>query len=102
MALTDKVYNEFELLSRHIKVLQIVMEKQPIGIVRISQELGVGEHEVRHSLGVLEEMGFVKPTPNGAIIKGNIKDGVIKAAEVLDDISQTAKVLKKELLRLVM
>ncbi len=101
MVLTDKVYNEFELLSRHIKVLQIVKEKQPIGIVRIANELGIGEHEVRHSLGVLEEMNFIKPTPNGAIIKGNIKDNVIKAAEVLDDISQTAKVLKKELLRLV-
>ncbi|NPA75785.1 MAG: hypothetical protein GXO25_06875 [Euryarchaeota archaeon] len=99
--LTDKVYTELELLSRHIKVLEIVKEKQPIGIVRIAQELGVGEHEVRHSLGILEEMGFIKPTPNGAIIKGNIKDNVLKTAEILDDVSQTAKVLKKELLRLV-
>ena len=100
--LTQKVYDELELLSRHIKVLEIVKEKQPIGIVRIAQELGIGEHEVRHSLGVLEGMGFIKPTSNGAMLKNGIREGVMQTAEVLDDISQTAKILKKEILKLVM
>ena len=100
--LTQKVYDELELLSRHIKVLGIVKEKQPIGIVRIAQELGIGEHEVRHSLGVLESIGFIKPTSNGAMLKGGIREGVMQTAEVLDDISQTAKILKKEILKLVM
>ncbi len=99
--LTERIYNELNLLSRHVKVLQIVKEYQPIGIVRISNMLEIGEHEVRHSLGILEEAGLVKPTPNGAVIKGNIKEELIRSAEVLDDLSNTAKVLKKEILRMV-
>ncbi len=99
--LTDKLYSEMELLSRHIKVLEIVKEKQPIGIVRISQELGLGEHEVRHSLRILENEGFIKSTPNGAVIRGNIKDGLLNAVEVLDEVSQTIRIIKREILKLV-
>ncbi len=99
--ITDKLYSELELLSRHISVLSIVKEKQPIGIVRIANELGLGEHEVRHSLSVLEGAGLIKPTPNGAVIRGNIRDEVLKIVEVLDEISQTTQVLKRELLKLV-
>ncbi len=99
--LAQKLYNELELLSRHIKVLEIVKEKQPIGIVRIAQELEIGEHEVRHSLGILEEVGLIKPTPNGAIIKGNIKEEMLKNAEVLDDVVQTARIIKREILKMV-
>ena len=99
--LTERIYTELSLLSRHIKVLEIVKEYQPIGIVRISNMLDIGEHEVRHSLGVLEDAGLIKPTPNGAIIRGNIKDEVIQSAEILEELSQTAKMLKKEILKLV-
>ncbi len=99
--LTKNLYGELELLSRHIKVLEIVKEKQPIGIVRMSQILGIGEHEVRHSLSVLEEEGLIKPTPNGAVIRGNIKDNILRVAEVLDEIGDTAKILKREMLKLV-
>jgi len=99
--ITDKLYGELELLSRHIKVLEIVKEKQPIGIVRIANEMGLGEHEVRHSLSVLEAEGLIKPTPNGAVIRGNIRDDVLKIVEVLDEISQSTRVLKRELLKLV-
>ncbi len=99
--LAQKLYDELELLSRHLKVLEIVKEKQPIGIVRIAQELEMGEHEVRHSLGILEEVGLIKPTPNGAMIKGNLRDELLNTAEVLDDVAQTAKVIKKEVLKMV-
>ena len=99
--ITDRLYSELDLLSRHIKVLEIVKEKQPIGIVRIANELGLGEHEVRHSLSVLEEAGLIKPTPNGAVLRGNIKEEVLKIVEVVDEISQTARIIKRELLKLV-
>ncbi len=99
--LSERLYNELELLSRHIKVLELVLKKQPIGIVRIAQELHIGEHEARHSLKILADAGLVKATPNGAIIKGNIRDEIIKTAEVLDEVSQTARTMKREILKLV-
>ena len=99
--LTEKLYEDLDILSRHIKVLELVKEKQPIGIVRMSQILEIGEHEVRHSLSVLEDEGLIKPTPNGAVIRGNIRDNILKIAEVLDEIGNTSQLLKKEILKMI-
>jgi len=77
------------------------MEKQPIGIGRIAQILEIGEHEVRHSLAVLEQEGLIKPTPNGAIINGNINDALINLAEELNEIEDITKLIRKEVLKLV-
>ncbi len=99
--LVKKIYDQLELLSRHIRVLSVVREKQPIGIGRIAQILGIGEHEVRHSLSILEQGGFIKPTPNGAIINGNINDALLDLAEKLSDVEDITKLIRKEVLELV-
>ncbi len=99
--LTKRIYDELELLSRHIRVLEVVMKKQPVGIIRISQILGIEEHEVRRSLATLENNGFIKPTPNGAIIDGNIKDSLLELAEQLGEIEDIVKILRKKVLTLV-
>jgi len=99
--LTKRIYDELELLSRHIRVLEVVMKKQPVGIIRMSQILGIEEHEVRRSLATLENNGFIKPTPNGAIIDGNIKDGLLELAEQLEEIEDIVKILRKKVLALV-
>jgi len=99
--LAKKIYEQLDLLSRHIRVLEIVREKQPIGIGRIAQILQIGEHEVRHSLAVLEQGGLIKPTPNGAIINGNINDALLNLAEELNEIEDITKLIRKEVLKLV-
>jgi len=99
--LTKRIYDELELLSRHIRVLEVVIKKQPVGIIRMSQILGLEEHEVRRSLAALENNGFIKPTPNGAIIEGNIKDDLLELAEQLGEIEDIVKILRKKVLSLV-
>ena len=99
--LTKRIYDELELLSRHIRVLEVVMKKQPVGIIRMSQILGLEEHEVRRSLAALENNGFIRPTPNGAVIEGNIKDDLLELAEQLGEIENIVKILRKKVLTLV-
>ena len=99
--LTEKVHNELEILSRHLKVFEAVKSNQPIGIVRLSQLTGLDEHEVRHSLSVLEDEGVIKPTPQGAVINGDIREYALKIAEDLDEVSNVAKVIKRELLSIL-
>lgn len=99
--LTEKVHDDLELLSRHVKVLETVKNNQPIGIVRISQLTELDEHEVRHSLSVLEDENLIKPTPQGAIINGDIKEYILQIAGDLDNISSVAKVIKGELLSIL-
>ncbi len=99
--LTKKLHDEMELVARHIKVLEIVKDNQPIGIVRISQLTGLNEHEVRHSLSVLEDEGLIKPTPKGAVINEDIKEYLLKLGEELEEVSNVAKVLKREVIKML-
>jgi len=99
--LAKKIYEQLDLLSRHIRVLEVVREKQPIGIARISHILNIGDYEVRHSLAILEKNGLIEPTSNGAVIKGNINDALLTLAEELNEIEDITKLIRKEVLKLV-
>lgn len=59
--------SEVELVRRHIKVLRLVVQKGPIGILKLSSLSGLPQHKVRYSLRVLEQGGIIRPSPNGAI-----------------------------------
>ncbi len=100
--LTKRLYEEVDLLSRHLRVLKVVMEYQPIGIIRISKLLGIEAHEVRNSLSTLESNGFIVATPSGAMIKEDIKDKVLQVAQSLKEIRNSIDILRKEYLELVM
>ena len=65
--LTDKLRREVELLQRHILVLSAVSAKKPIGIMRLSEEIGLPPHKVRYSLRLLEHAGYIGPSTHGAV-----------------------------------
>jgi Uncharacterized protein conserved in archaea len=44
-----------------------VIESEPIGIVKMSDETGYPHHKVRYSLRVLEEENLIEPSSQGAI-----------------------------------
>jgi len=66
--LTDKLRCEVELLQRHILVLSAVNTSQPIGIMKLSEEIGLPPHKVRYSLRLLEHAGYIGPSTHGAIV----------------------------------
>ena len=59
--------NEVALLKRHVAILKLVSEKEPIGILKLSQLSGMPQHKVRYSLRILEQKGIIKPSSKGAI-----------------------------------
>ncbi|WP_231183007.1 hypothetical protein [Haladaptatus sp. DYF46] len=62
----DTLTREIDLIERTLEVLLLVQEHEPIGIRRLSRRSGTEHHEVRSSLRVLEEDGYIESTPNGA------------------------------------
>lgn len=54
-------------MKRHLRILQFVVEHEPIGIKSISKESGHPPHQVRYSLRILQETGLVRPTEDGAV-----------------------------------
>jgi predicted transcriptional regulator len=77
---------ELELLSRHIKMLQFVQEHGPIGIIRLSQLLGVPKHKVRYSLRILEREGFIKPSTAGAMSTEKVNQLFESIQAILSDV----------------
>ncbi|MGB3908695.1 MAG: hypothetical protein WBL02_09740 [Methanomethylovorans sp.] len=65
--LLDQIEKELDLSERHLVVLKTVMEKGPIGILKLAEETGMPTHKVRYSLRVLEQEQLIKPSMQGAI-----------------------------------
>ncbi|WP_435078646.1 hypothetical protein [Halococcus sp. AFM35] len=83
----DRLEREVDMLSRHFQVLELVLENEPIGIVKMSNETGYEHHEVRYSLRVLEEEQLIEPTNNGAIATDQASEFVADLDEKLDTVS---------------
>lgn len=65
--LFDQIERELDLSERHLVVLKTVVEKGPIGILKLAEETGMPTHKVRYSLRVLEQEQLIKPSIQGAV-----------------------------------
>ncbi|MFB6080871.1 MAG: hypothetical protein ABEJ81_07735 [Haloferacaceae archaeon] len=82
----DRLEKEVDMLERHLQVLRMVINNEPIGIVKMSNETGYPHHKVRYSLRVLEEENLIEPSSQGAITT----DRTAEFVDELDDkIDQT-------------
>lgn len=88
--ITSKLTSELELLERHILMLKITKDNQPIGIIRLSESLNIPKHKVRYSLRLLEEAGLIEATSGGA----RVTDGY---DEFMTDVSDYLAELKKKI-----
>jgi predicted transcriptional regulator len=62
-----KMKDEIELLSRHIEVAKAVADHEPIGIMKLAELLALPSHRIRYSLHVLEQLGYIRASPEGAV-----------------------------------
>lgn len=63
----NKMKDEIELMSRHLDVARAVASHQPIGIMKLSELLDLPAHRIRYSLHVLEQEGYIRASPEGAV-----------------------------------
>jgi len=70
----DRAFEEIELIGRHIEMLKVTKKMQPIGIIRLSEELGIPKHKVRYSLRLLEKDGLIIATNEGAMVSDKYED----------------------------
>ena len=74
------------MLERHLQVLRMVIENEPIGIVKMSNETGYPHHKVRYSLRVLEEESLIEPSSQGAITTEHTQEFINELDDKLDDV----------------
>jgi|GEM_PF-62162 len=82
----DRLEKEVDMLERHLQVLRMVIDSEPIGIVKMSNETGYPHHKVRYSLRVLEEESLIEPSSQGAITTEQTHEFVDELDEKLNHI----------------
>jgi len=82
----DRLEKEVDMLERHLEVLRMVIENEPIGIVKMSNETGYPHHKVRYSLRVLEEENLIEPSSQGAITTDRTHEFVDELDDKVDEI----------------
>lgn len=90
----DRLEKEVDMLERHLEVLRMVIENEPIGIVKMSNETGYPHHKVRYSLRVLEEENLIEPSSQGAITTDKTEDFVNDLDNKLDSTIQKLEGMK--------
>jgi len=95
--LTSVIETELDILKRHIYVLKTLQEKQPMGIIKLSELTDYPQHMVRYSLRILEQDGLIEPSPQGAVTTDKVSKTLELLKNTLNNIKTTAEELKKTL-----
>lgn len=95
-----KLKAEAEIVIRHLEVLKTVMEKQPVGIFKLSDILNMPKHRVRYSLRVLEQSGIIVPTQYGAMVRDEGYDTIEEMKNEIQDIKNLINEIEKLLNKL--
>lgn len=96
-SMIEKLVDELELLERHILMLKVTKENQPVGIIRLSEILDLPKHKVRYSLRLLEKEGLISPSTEGARVTKKYDAYMKDVAAKMDDIVKMVERLKTEL-----
>jgi predicted transcriptional regulator len=73
-----------------------VINNEPIGIVKMSNETGYPHHKVRYSLRVLEEESLIEPSSQGAITTDRTGEFVGDLDGKIDETIQKLETMKIE------
>ena len=90
----EKMKDEIELISRHLDVARAVADNQPIGIMKLSELLNEPSHRIRYSLHVLEQLGYIRASPEGAVATARTVELFAHLNENLDELIRMLNAMK--------
>ncbi len=93
--LADRVEHEMILLKRHVIVMKKVIEKGPIGIIKLSEETDIPDHKIRYSLRVLEQKGLISPSQHGAVASKSAVELMASFGNEIDRLSGMLNEIRK-------
>jgi predicted transcriptional regulator len=92
----EKMKDEIELLSRHIEVARAVADHEPIGIMKLAELLNLPSHRIRYSLHVLEQLGYIRASSEGAVATALTGELFAHLDDNLDDLIRLLEKMKRE------
>jgi|Deesub1362A_J573_1020465.scaffolds.fasta_scaffold00166_5 predicted transcriptional regulator len=85
---------EIDLIHRHVFILKLVLENEPIGILKLSDLSHLPQHKVRYSLRVLEQMGLIRPSLHGAVSTKAAKNFLKTLPEEVEELIAKLEILR--------
>jgi predicted transcriptional regulator len=95
--LTSVIATELDILKRHVKVLKVLQENEPAGIIKLSEITNHPQHMVRYSLRILEQEGLIEPSPHGAVTTDIINKAIPQLKNKLKEMNKTINDIIKSL-----
>jgi predicted transcriptional regulator len=92
----EKMKDEIELLSRHLEVVKAVADHQPIGIMKLSEMLDLPSHRIRYSLHILEQLGYIRASPEGAVATPRAVELFAHLNENISDLIRLLETMKQK------
>ena len=92
----EKMKDEIDLVRRHLEVARAVADHQPIGIMKLSELLGEPSHRIRYSLHVLEQLGYIRASPEGAVATTRTLELFTHLNEDLDELERMLETMKRD------
>jgi predicted transcriptional regulator len=92
----EKMKDEIELVSRHLDVARAVADHQPIGIMKLSELLDQPPHRIRYSLHVLEQLGYIRASSDGAVATARTVELFAHLNENLDELVRMLEMMKRD------
>ncbi|MDD4136342.1 MAG: hypothetical protein PHT99_00415 [Methanoregula sp.] len=92
----EKMKDEIDLVSRHLEVARAVADHQPIGIMKLSELLDQPSHRIRYSLHVLEQLGYIRASPDGAVVTARTVDLFSHLNEDLEELIRMLEAMKRD------
>ena len=92
----ERVRIEIVLLRRHIEVLKAVIKYQPIGIMKLAERMDLPYHRIRYSLRVLEQMGYIRASPAGAVATERAEELMRELDGFINEVVKDLEALKNE------
>ncbi len=86
---------DLDLIRRHVTLLEVVEERQPIGIYPAREAVGTSLHRIRYALRILEQEGLVRPFQKGAITTAMVKRFHEKLRVLLEEMKRIVESLKE-------
>ncbi len=94
--LVDRIASELDLLARNLEILGRLSDKNPLGIIRLSESLRLPIHKVRYSLHLLEREGVIQPSAEGALLTERARQFWTELDAALDRMAVLVQQLKEK------
>jgi predicted transcriptional regulator len=92
----EKLDHEIDLLGRHLEVVRVVVAHQPIGIMKLADLLDLPYHRVRYSLRVLEQQGYIRASPAGAMATPRAEEVLANLTGEIDGLIARLEAMKED------